>query len=82
MAAKLSSLDEADVDRLRALVAAAGLPTEPPAIASDEWLAAMGMDKKVRQKQLRFVLLEDLGAAYTTSDYDREALARIIGSSA
>ena len=31
---------------------------------------AMGMDKNVIGKQLRFVLLSELGNAFVTSDYD------------
>jgi len=80
MAAKLSRIDAEDIERLRALVEAAGLPVEPPAISGDDWLAAMGMDKKVQQKRLRFVLLRTLGDAYTTSDYDREILGELIGA--
>ena len=38
----------------------------------------MGLDKKVQQKQLRFVLLDGLGKAFITSDYDAAGLARIL----
>ena len=82
MAAELSGIQAGDVDRLRKLVAAAGLPVEPPSIAPDDWLAAMGMDKKVQRKKLRFVLLERLGRAFTTTDYDNGTLQRLIGSGA
>jgi len=78
MAARLSGLSAADVDRLATLVAAAGLPTEPPAIAADDWLDAMGMDKKVQGKQLRFVLLDAIGAARISSEYDDRRLDEII----
>jgi len=79
MAAELSGLGEADVERLRALIAAAGLPVLPPAIDTDNWLRAMGMDKKVQQKQLRFVLLKALGESHITSSYDETRLQQIIG---
>jgi 3-dehydroquinate synthetase len=42
-------------------------------------MAAMGMDKKVQQKQLRFVLLRALGDAYTSADYDDDRLQALIG---
>jgi len=80
MAAELSGIVSADIARLRDLVAAAGLPVEPPPIAGDDWLAAMGMDKKVQQKKLRFVLLDSLGHAFTTADYDRKKLNELIGA--
>lgn len=82
MAAELSGIDAGEIARLRALVAAAGLPVEPPAIAGEDWLAAMGMDKKVQQKKLRFVLLRALGDAFTTSEYDAARLHELIGADA
>jgi len=38
----------------------------------------MSLDKKVQQKQLRFVLLDGLGKAFVTSDYDEARLARVL----
>ncbi len=78
MAARLSGLDDSDVERLRGLVARAGLPIDPPPLAADDWMAAMGMDQKVQHKTLRFVLLKALGDAYTTSDYDQAVLDRLV----
>ncbi|MDH3619645.1 MAG: 3-dehydroquinate synthase [Gammaproteobacteria bacterium] len=78
MAARLSGLDDHDVVRLTSLVAAAGLPTEPPAIVPDDWLSAMGMDKKVQGRQLRFVLLDTLGDARVSSEYDDGRLNAIL----
>jgi 3-dehydroquinate synthase len=80
MAAELSDIDEADVARLRALVAAADLPTRPPAIAADDWMQAMGMDKKVQKKTLRFVLMRTLGDAHVTESYDAERLQQLVGA--
>jgi 3-dehydroquinate synthase len=80
MAAELSGLDPADLDRLRNLLEAAGLPASPPAIGAQEMLMAMGMDKKVMQKQLRFVLLRKLGEAVVTTDYDESRLQRVLGA--
>jgi 3-dehydroquinate synthase len=82
MAAKLSGLAAADVQRLAALVAAAGLPTAPPGIAADVWMSAMGMDKKVQGKQLRFVLLNAIGDSHVTSDYDESLLDELVGAAA
>jgi len=80
MAARLSAIDDADVERLSSLIQAAGLPIAPPAIATEDWLRAMGMDKKVHQKQLRFVLLKALGDAHVTTSYDADTLRQIIGA--
>ncbi|MDX1508022.1 MAG: 3-dehydroquinate synthase [Woeseiaceae bacterium] len=74
MAAMLSDIDPSEVARLVDLVRRAGLPIEPPPIGRSAMLDAMGMDKKVVGKQLRFVLLRRLGDAFATSDYDPERL--------
>ena len=78
MAAQLSGLAATDVERLRALVAAAGLPVEPPAIAPEDWMSAMGMDKKVQGKRLRFVLLDDIGTSRVSADYDEQRLDELV----
>lgn len=78
MAARLSGLEEADLERLSKLIEAAGLPSSPPSADSQAMLDAMGMDKKVVKKSLRFVLLDRLGHAVVTSDYDEERLRQVL----
>jgi 3-dehydroquinate synthase len=78
MAGELSGLGAGDALRLRNLVASAGLPTAPPPAGSKALLDAMGLDKKVQQKQLRFVLLRVLGEAFVTSDYNETRLLNIL----
>jgi 3-dehydroquinate synthase len=80
MAAELSGIDAGDLKRLTDLISAAGLPTRPPPITSKRWLEAMGMDKKVKNKTLRFVLLRSLGEAFTTSTYDKATLRALLGT--
>ncbi len=80
MAAELSKLPAMDVERLRALIAAAGLPIEPPAISNSDWITAMGMDKKVQGKQLRFVLLHDIGSSFVSAEYDAARLEELTGA--
>ncbi len=48
MAAELSGIEAGDLVRLIRLIAAAGLPIEPPPMRAERWLDAMGMDKKVQ----------------------------------
>jgi 3-dehydroquinate synthase len=78
MAARLSSIDSADVERLEQLVEAAGLPSTPPPTGSQAMLDAMSMDKKVVKKSLRFVLLDRLGHSIVTSDVDMGRLRQVL----
>jgi 3-dehydroquinate synthase len=78
MAAELSAgagmLTRADAARIRALVARAGLPTRPPALAPERWLELMSHDKKAAGGRTRFIVLEGLGRAKQTPV--EEALVR------
>ncbi len=80
MAAELSNVDAADVERLRSLLSRAGLPIEPPSIEDADWMRAMGMDKKVQQKKLRFILLKRLGDAHLSESYDAAKLKQLVGA--
>ena len=80
MAARLSGGEKVGAGRIGELLERAGLPTRPPPIPASDLLAAMGMDKKVQQKQLRFVLLRTLGDAFVTSDYDAKQLDEVLGA--
>jgi 3-dehydroquinate synthase len=65
MAARLSEriagFPAPDSARLRALVARAGLPVEPPSLPAARWLELMTRDKKRVHGIMRFVLLRALG---------------------
>jgi 3-dehydroquinate synthase len=77
MAAELSGLEQADTTRLRDLIEKGGLPVAPPRVGARNLLEAMGRDKKVLNKTLRFVLLRHLGEAYVTDEFDEASLDRI-----
>jgi 3-dehydroquinate synthase len=78
MAATMSGIAESDQRRLRSLVDAAGLPSEPPAVGSERLKEAMRLDKKVLSNKLRFVLLRELGDAFVTSDYGPDELDAVL----
>lgn len=85
MAAELSQLlgwlGRSEVERVRALVAAAGLPTEVPEdMTPDDFMRHMAHDKKVVSGQLRFVLLRRLGEALVSGDVPAEKLERLLNS--
>jgi shikimate kinase/3-dehydroquinate synthase len=71
MAADLSQrmglVDEATVARMRALVAAAGLPVKAPDLGVARWLELMEVDKKNEGGAIKFILLKPLGAPSITN---------------
>ena len=56
-------LRPAEAARIRSLVARAGLPVRPPAIANGRWHELMSHDKKAAGGRTRFIVLEALGRA-------------------
>jgi 3-dehydroquinate synthase len=71
---RLGMIDAAIKDRVRDILAKAGLPTEAPRVGAGRALEFMRMDKKVLAGAVRLVLLEKLGRAIVTSDYSQAAL--------
>ncbi|MFA6903728.1 MAG: 3-dehydroquinate synthase [Gallionellaceae bacterium] len=71
MAADLSQrlgwISEQDVIRIRQLFERAGLPVVAPNLGADQYLQLMGLDKKVIDGQIRFILLKALGQAVISS---------------
>ncbi|TVP90368.1 MAG: 3-dehydroquinate synthase, partial [Pseudomonadaceae bacterium] len=80
MSARQQWITAADAERGIRLIAAAGLPVAPPeAMQSEDFIRLMAVDKKVLDGQLRLVLLERLGHAIVTADYDADALQATLG---
>ncbi|MFC4276132.1 3-dehydroquinate synthase [Achromobacter aloeverae] len=85
-AAELSSevlgFPAADVDRVRALVAAIGCPTVAPDLGAQRWMDLMRVDKKSEGGEIRFVLTPRIGEALTCKapeDAVLRTLARTVG---
>ncbi|OHX12673.1 3-dehydroquinate synthase [Chromobacterium sphagni] len=76
--AELGWLGAADVERVRRLIAAAGLPVKAPAMPAEQWLKLMSHDKKVEAGTVRFVLLRSLGQAAIQAGLDTSLLERIL----
>jgi len=68
-------LSDNDRARIDSLIAAAGLPTAPPALEPQRWRELMGIDKKAKDGRIRLILLRALGDAVVTEDFPDEALA-------
>ena len=79
---KLGWLSLDDVARTKRVLALANLPTTPPPIAVDSALDLMGHDKKVKQGQIRLILLKSLGDAVLTADFDEQMLIEVLSQHA
>jgi len=84
LAAKLSRrlghISAEDARRAGALLAAAGLPVQAPALGLERYLELMGHDKKVEGGRIRFVLLKRIGEAFVSDQVPRAALADVLGA--
>ena len=71
MSARLGLIEPAAVERVRALVRAAGLPAVAPDLGEARWIELMEVDKKNEGGEIRFILLKPLGSpAITTAPLD------------
>lgn len=70
----------ADSERVRRLVARAGLPTRIPSVSPGVAREHMGLDKKVLGGRLRLVLLRGIGEALLSADYPQVALERTLAA--
>ncbi|ATQ73877.1 3-dehydroquinate synthase [Massilia violaceinigra] len=74
---RLGLVDAATVARMRALVAAAGLPTVAPDLGTERWLELMEVDKKNEGGAIKFILLKPLGSPNITSAPREQLLATL-----
>ena len=78
---RLGWLDAEQVSRVRTLLRRAGLPLDPPAqLTVEDFLRLMAVDKKVKEGQLRLVLLHSLGRATLASGIDTHILRNTLES--
>ena len=78
LSARTGRMADSDARRIRALLAAAGLPVDPPRLGAARMLELMAMDKKVKGGRVRLVLPDGIGRASVTTDYAREALEALL----
>lgn len=58
---KMGLCSEDTVKRIRNLIKNSGLPSNIPRFTPEQYINAMKLDKKVSEKQIKFVLLKDIG---------------------
>ena len=63
LSASLGLIPQSCADRLRRLIARAGLPVQAPSMPLDQWFELMGVDKKATDGDIRYVLLQGEGRA-------------------
>lgn len=79
MSLELGWLNQADLDRVSDSLAAWKLPvTAPEGMARADFSELMALDKKVQNGRLRLVLLNQIGDALVTGEYDPNALTRTL----
>lgn len=74
---RLGLVDDVSVERLRALVAAAGLPVSAPDLGTERWLELMEVDKKNEGGAIKFILLKPLGSPSITTAPQEHLLATL-----
>lgn len=75
---RMGSISLEDLERTKKIISRAQLPIVCPKIPLDDFLAYMAHDKKVLNGQLRLVLLQQLGKAVITRDFDVELMQQAI----
>lgn len=80
---RLGFLSTSDVERVKKLLLAAGLPVIPPvSISPSAFLDLMAVDKKVLAGKLRLVLMKSLGQAFVTADFPLAMLEQTLAAGA
>ncbi len=75
MSAAMGWLNDNDAERVRTIMVQFGLPDQPPrGMTAERFLRHMALDKKVVNGRIRLVLLERLGRATVTDDYEPTVL--------
>ncbi|WBS03461.1 bifunctional shikimate kinase/3-dehydroquinate synthase AroKB [Pseudoduganella sp. SL102] len=74
---RLGYIDAHTVERIRSVVAAAGLPVKAPDLGIDRWLELMEVDKKNEGGAIKFILIKPLGTAIVTTAPHEALLATL-----
>lgn len=80
LSCRMGWLNTKEVERVRNLYRRAGLPIVGPHMPADKYLQLMGLDKKVADGRIHFVLLKSLGNAVITGDVPRALLEQTLES--
>ncbi|MBI2319022.1 MAG: 3-dehydroquinate synthase [Betaproteobacteria bacterium] len=79
---RLGRLPAADAQRVAGIIARAGLPTSVEGIPAQQFAALMGVDKKALAGNIRFIVLDRLGAASICGDVPAAVLSATLATNA
>jgi 3-dehydroquinate synthase len=77
---RLQRISQQDVERIKTLFKEAELPTKGPGISSEQYLAAMQLDKKVESGAIRFILLNRIGEATLADNIPTPTLSETLSA--
>jgi 3-dehydroquinate synthase len=63
LSVRVGLLSNADASRLKKIIQALHLPTQPPKLGVDRFMELMSVDKKAEGGEVRYILLNGLGQA-------------------
>jgi len=70
-----------DVERIKQLLLAAGLPIAvPEGMTAEQFMSLMSVDKKVQDGHVRLVLLRGIGQAIISDDYSADKLTHTLAA--
>lgn len=78
----LGWIEASAVERIKHILLAANLPICAPAITVATALELMGHDKKVKSGKIRLILLQSIGKAVLTDEFETQALAEVLALTA
>jgi len=82
LSARAGTLRREDAERVKALIALAGLPVHGPKLALERYQELMQGDKKAAGGKVRFILLDGLGRAVQRDDLDPRLVRESIAAAA
>lgn len=78
LSCRMGLMPRSEIERTRALLAAAHLPITAPALGVERYLEYMGHDKKVEQGRVRLILLKRVGEAFVTAEFSHDLLVEVL----
>ncbi|KAF1029791.1 MAG: 3-dehydroquinate synthase [Burkholderia plantarii] len=80
LSVRVGRLDDASRTRLNRVIAAAHLPVRAPDLGADRYVDLMQVDKKAEAGEIKFIVLDRIGASSITTAPDEAVLATLEAS--